>query len=278
MWGIYCFLIFYLCNLSVFSPSISHRRVKENLNLIICEDYKDLSRRGVEIFVSRLQEVLEKKDKAVVLIPTGGTYLNPGGFYEILIKEYKDRVDWRRVIFMNLDEYVGLSLSQPQSYNYQLTQVLQALGVPEENVFLFDGSKDPVQQCQEREELIQKLGGIDIALLGIGRNGHIAFNEPGTEKNSRTRVVELSSATKEQNSVYFDGKENVPDQAITVGIETILSARSIILLANGESKSRAIQKMFAGESSDVPASFLLSHPDFTLIVDTAAAKEIENKP
>lgn len=278
MWGIYWFLIFYLCNLSVFSPSISHRRVKENLNLIICEDYKDLSRRGVEIFVSRLQEVLEKKDKAVVLIPTGGTYLNPGGFYEILVKEYKDKVDWSKVIFMNLDEYVGLSPSQPQSYNYQLTQVLQALGVSKENVFLFDGSKDPVQQCRGREELIQKLGGIDIVLLGIGRNGHIAFNEPGTEKNSRTRVVELSSATKEQNSVYFDGKENVPDQAITVGIETILSARSIILLANGESKSRAIQKMFAGESSDVPASFLLSHLDFTLIVDTAAAKEIENKP
>ena len=278
MWGIYWFLIFYLCNLSVFSPSISHRRVKENLNLIICEDYKDLSRRGVEIFVSRLQEVLEKKDKAVVLIPTGGTYLNPGGFYEILVKEYKDKVDWSKVIFMNLDEYVGLSPSQPQSYNYQLTQVLQALGVSKENVFLFDGSKDPVQQCRGREELIQKLGGIDIVLLGIGRNGHIAFNEPGTEKNSRTRVVELSSATKEQNSVYFDGKENVPDQAITVGIETILSARTVILLANGESKSRAIQKMFAGESSDVPASFLLSHLDFTLIVDTAAAKEIENKP
>ncbi|HDL09971.1 MAG TPA: glucosamine-6-phosphate deaminase [Candidatus Omnitrophica bacterium] len=278
MRGVYCFLIFYLSNLCVFSPSISHRRVKENLNLIICEDYKDLSRRGVEIFVSRLQGVLNEKDKAVVLIPTGGTYLNPGGFYEILIKEYKDRVDWRRVIFMNLDEYVGLSPSQPQSYNYQLTQVLQALGVPEENVFLFDGSKDPVQQCQEREELIQKLGGIDIALLGIGRNGHIAFNEPGTEKHSRTRVVELSSATKEQNSVYFGGKENIPDQAITVGIETILSTRTIILLASGESKSRAIQKMFAGESSDVPASFLLSHPDFTLIVDIAAAKEIENKP
>ncbi len=278
MRGVYCFLIFYLSNLCVFSPSISHRRVKENLNLIICEDYKDLSRRGVEIFVSRLQGVLNEKDKAVVLIPTGGTYLNPGGFYEILIKEYKDRVDWRRVIFMNLDEYVGLSPSQPQSYNYQLTQVLQALGVPEENVFLFDGSKDPVQQCQEREELIQKLGGIDIALLGIGRNGHIAFNEPGTEKHSRTRVVELSSATKEQNSVYFGGKENIPDQAITVGIETILSTRTIILLASGESKSRAIQKMFAGESSDIPASFLLSHPDFTLIVDIAAAKEIENKP
>ena len=147
-----------------------------------------------------------------------------------------------------------------------------------DNVFLFDGSKDPVQQCQEREELIQKLGGIDIALLGIGRNGHIAFNEPGTEKHSRTRVVELSSATKEQNSVYFGGKENIPDQAITVGIETIFSTRTIILLASGESKSRAIQKMFAGESSDIPASFLLSHPDFTLIVDIAAAKEIENKP
>jgi len=227
----------------------------------------------VEIFVSRLQGVLEEKGKAVVLIPTGGTYLNPGGFYEILVKEYKDKVDWSKVVFMNLDEYVGLSPSQPQSYNYQLTQVLQALGVSKENVFLFDGSKDPVQQCRGREELIQKLGGVDIALLGIGRNGHIAFNEPGTEKYSRTRVVELSPATKEQNSIYFGGKEKVPEQAITVGIETILSARTVILLASGESKSRAIQKMFAGESSDIPASFLLSHPDFTLIVDTAAAKK-----
>jgi len=125
------------------------------------------------------------------------------------------------------------------------------------------------------DRIIQKLGGVDIALLGIGRNGHIAFNEPGTEKYSRTRVVELSPATKEQNSIYFGGKEKVPEQAITVGIETILSARTVILLASGESKSRAIQKMFAGESSDIPASFLLSHPDFTLIVDTAAAKKIE---
>lgn len=272
---LYILIVSQLCNLSIFSPSISYRRVKENLNLIICEDYKNLSTRGVEIFVSQLQRVLDEKGKAVVLIPTGGTYLNPGGFYEILVKEYKDKVDWSRVVFMNLDEYVGVNPSQPQSYNYQLTQVLQTLGVPEKNIFLFDGSKAPVQQCQEREELIQKLGGIDVALLGIGRNGHIAFNEPGTEKYSKTRVVKLSPTTKEQNSIYFGGREKVPEQAITVGIETILSARSVILLASGESKSRAIQKMLAGESCDIPASFLLSHRNFTLIVDTAAAKEIK---
>lgn len=233
-----------------------------------------MSRTGVKIFISQLQKILNEKGKAVILIPTGGTYLNPGGFYEILINEYKDKIDWKRVIFMNLDEYVGLSPSDPRSYNYQLTQVLKALGVLEENIFLFDGSKSPEQQCKEREELIQKLGGVDIALLGIGRNGHVAFNEPGSEKDSKTRVVELTEETRRQNARYWGGKENVPTQAITVGISTILSARNIILLASGDSKSKAIAQMFRGENPEIPASYLLS-PKLTVILDEEAAQDLK---
>jgi glucosamine-6-phosphate deaminase len=276
MWGLfYILFIIHFGNILISFPCNLYRRIRETPDLLICQDYQKLSRRGVEIFISQLQRILNEKGKAVILIPTGGTYLNSGGFYEILIKEYKDKVDWNKVIFMNLDEYIGISPADSRSYNYRLTRVLQALGVREENIFLFDGSKDPRQQCEEREKLIQELGGIDIALLGIGRNGHIAFNEPGSSRDSLTRVVELTPATREQNGPYWGGEDRVPTYAITVGIKTILSARSVILLASGESKAKVIKELFKGENPQIPASYLLTHRDLIIILDKEAAKYLK---
>jgi len=258
------------------------RRAKEQV-IIVEENYFSLSRTAVEMFIVELKAILQKKDKAVVMLPTGGTYLNPGGFYQILRTEYKNAIDWSEVIFFNLDEYVGVSPKDEHSYNYQLMEaVLNPLGVPSDNVHLFTGDALYMkEECVKRELLIKELGGIDIALLGIGENGHIGFNEPGSLRDSLTRVVDLSLETKRQNMQYFrdlnsedlfSGIDNVPDQAITVGISTILSSRKIFLLASGKSKAEAVKNMLNEENPFLnPASFLtLKGSDTCFIFDSDA--------
>ena len=265
-----------------FTLFASYRRLKQS-DIIIESDYNSMSRTAVKMFISELKAVLQKKDKAVVMLPTGGTYLSKGGFYQILTTEYRNAIDWSRVIFFNLDEYIGVSPKDKRSYNYQLMEaVLEPLGVPLENIHLFDGSILNVkEECAKREQWIKKLGGIDITLLGIGRNGHIGFNEPGSLRNSGTRVVDLSLETKYQNMEYFkdlgggdllSGIDSVPDQAITVGIATILSSREIFLLASGQSKAEAVKNMLNEENPLLnPASFLIiNSPGVCFIFDDDA--------
>ncbi len=255
------------------------RKIRGNLYLpdvIIAEDYHQLSRQAVGLFVGELTEVLERKEAAVVMLPTGGTYLASGGFYDILVREYKDALDWSRVMFFNLDEYVGLSAQDERSYNYQLRRaVTEPLGVPEENIFFFRGdAQDLEQECRRREELIVRFGGVDITLLGIGVNGHIAFNEPGSTAESRTRRVPLSQKTKEHNARYFSEAERVPDTAVTVGIATILDSARIFLLANGASKKEAVARAISGEAPlSNPVSFLHRHPNVVFILDQQAANK-----
>lgn len=254
--------------------SICCRRAKSQ-TVIVEKDYHSLSQTAVEMFISELKAVLQEKDKAVVMLPTGGTYLNPGGFYQILRTKYKDAIDWSKVIFFNLDEYVGVSPQDRHSYNYQLMEaVLKPLNVPLENIHLFNGAALNIkEEGAKRERLIKELGGIDIALLGIGENGHIGFNEPGSLKTSRTRVVDLSLETKKQNMQYFrDLNNEVPDEAITVGIADILSSRKIFLLAAGESKAEAVKNMLNEENPLLnPASFLtLKSGNVSFIFDEGA--------
>ena len=258
------------------------RRTKSQ-TIVVEENYSALSQTAVKMFVSELKAVLQEKDKAVVMLPTGGTYLNPGGFYQILRTEYKDAVDWSKVIFFNLDEYVGISPQDKHSYNYQLMEaVLKQLNVPEENIHLFNGNALNIkEEVMKREQLIKKFGGIDICLLGIGRNGHIGFNEPGFLKDSRTRIVDLSIETKHQNMQHFidlnsgdlfAGIDVVPDQAITVGIAEILSPRKIFLLALGKSKAEAVKNILNEENPLLnPASFLaLEGTDACFLFDNDA--------
>lgn len=177
---------------------------------------------------------------------------------------------------INLDEYVGLKPDNPQSYHYFMQENLFNKK-PFKKSYVPDGIlavKDPEKACANYNEII-KNNPIDIQLLGIGRNGHIAFNEPGSSFDTVTREVKLTENTINANSRFFDNKEDVPKSAICMGIANIMSAKKIVLMAFGEKKAHAIKEMIEGPiTEEVPASILQKHPDVTVIIDHAAAKEL----
>ncbi|UXR32598.1 glucosamine-6-phosphate deaminase [Staphylococcus simulans] len=208
-------------------------------------------------------------------LATGGTMVD---VYSDLVKlmELND-LDVSNVETFNLDEYVGLSADHPESYHHYMHEVLfdRYPHFKEENVHLPIGdAKDLDAETARYEQLVKDKGPADIQILGIGENGHIGFNEPGTEKDSITRVVDLTESTIQANSRYFDNEEDVPKQAISMGLSTILSAKRIILLAFGEKKKDAITKLASGiQDKDVPATVLYDHPNVEVYVDNAAASE-----
>ncbi len=207
------------------------------------------------------------------MLPTGATYEVAGGFYEILREDYKDAIDWSRVIVLNLDEYVGLSPHDQRSFHYKLMRaILNPLNIPLTNIHLFLGNVMNIDwEIKRREKIIADLGGIDICLLGYGTDKHIAFNMIGSERDSKTRVVRLTLEARGQNAPYFSGAEKVPERAITVGIETILSARKIIFLASGVSKAAAVNSFLEAEDPLLnPACYLYEHPDAIFIFDQEA--------
>jgi glucosamine-6-phosphate deaminase len=176
-----------------------------------------------------------------------------------------------------LDEYVGLAGDHPQSYRYYMEQNLfSGVNIPREKTFIPNGTAaDLAAECAAYEEKIKGAGGIDLQLLGIGSNAHIGFNEPGSEFGSTTRLVDLAESTIEDNSRFFASREEVPTQAISMGIKSIMQAKQIVLMANGENKADAIWATVLGPvTSDVPASVLQLHPFVTLVLDEAAASKL----
>ena len=251
-------LVFQIDNID--PKSVFRRTIERSLSqtVLIEDDYIAMSEKACSIFISELKSVLAAKEQAVVMLPTGGTYFNEGCFYDVLRTQYKDSIDWNRVIFFNLDEYVDIAPEDEHSYNYQLkANMLNPLEVRVENIFLFDGvCEDLNAEIISREALIEEFGGIDICLLGVGVNGHIGFNEPGSTMDSKTRVVGLSEETRVQNAGYFESGI-IPDSAITVGIATILSSKVIVLLGSGESKAEAVRDTLNDIDPILnPASFL----------------------
>lgn len=218
---------------------------------------------------------ISRKKNTVLGLPTGQT---PLGMYQELIKRFrKGEIDFSQVITFNLDEYYGLSPEHPQSYNYYMWQTFfNNINIKKENVFIPDGvTKDVQKECRYYESLIEKKGGIDLQFLGIGDNGHIGFNEPATALNSKTHLVNLSQATIEANSRFFNDIEDVPRKALTMGMGTIMKAKQIILLASGMKKAPAIAKTINGKvNTEVPASLLQLHRDVTIIVDKDAAGDV----
>ena len=219
-----------------------------------------------------ITQQLSKNKNSVLGLSTGST---PEQTYrELVTRHLPHQKDWSHVRTINLDEYVGLDKNNPQSYHYYMHfHLFNHVGIPECNTFLPDGtSSDPISEGQAYEQRIIDLGGIDLWLIGIGSNGHIAFNEPGSSRDSRTRLVNLSDQTIIDNSRFFEKKTTVPTQAITVGIATIMEAKRIILIATGKKKSKAIYAALKGPvGPDCPASFLREHPNCTFVVDEAAA-------
>ena len=232
------------------------------MEVIKVKGYGELSKRAASI----VAEQISKKPDSVLCLPTGAT---PLGMYKELVKM---EIDFSEVTTFNLDEYVGLGKEDKESYHYYMFhRLFDHINIKKENINMLDGkAKDLKKECEEYERKIAQKG-IDLLFLGIGVNGHIGMNEPGTSFSSETHVVNLSEETRKQNSKYFEGKE-MPLQAMTMGIRTLMEAKKIILMASGKSKAEIISRLIKeGVSYSLPASVLKMHKNATLLVDGEAA-------
>lgn len=243
------------------------------MKIIICKDYEHMSRFSADIVIEQIRQKLD----SVIGLATGST---PLGMYKELIRQYKKgRVDFSKVVTFNLDEYLGLSPDHPQSYHYfMFNNFFNHINIKIENVNLPGGitayNLDGV--CREYDEKIEKAGGIDLQILGIGHNGHIGFNEPGKKLYTQTHIVSLSHETIKANSRFFDHIDEVPRKAITMGVGGIMRAKKILLLASGKDKAAIIKKAFSGIiTTEIPASLLQLHKDILVILDKEAAKELK---
>ncbi len=244
------------------------------MNIIVVKDYKEMSRKAAHLFVG---QILQKPD-SVLGLATGST---PVGLYEELVKFYKEgMIDFEKVISFNLDEYIGLDPSHEQSYAYFMRKNLfDHINISDENWFVPSGTAEHInEECAQYEKMIAGAGGIDMQILGIGRNGHIGFNEPDIKFEATTHMVALDDQTISDNARFFETIDEVPKTAISMGIKTIMQSRCIILLASGEEKATAVAGMVNGKIiPELPASVLQLHPNVTVIVDEAAASKLNKK-
>ncbi|HEX4145135.1 MAG TPA: glucosamine-6-phosphate deaminase, partial [Pirellulales bacterium] len=240
----------------------------------VFESNRELSRHVAQTIAGIIRERNAFGQKAVLGLPTGST---PLGVYRELIRMHReDGLDFAGVISFNLDEYYGIQPDQLQSYHrWMFENFFDHVNIPRKNVYIPDGTvplDDVEERCRRYEDAIQRVGGIDLQLLGIGRNGHIGFNEPFSSPHSRTRLVTLDPVTRTDAASDFFSEENVPNQALTMGIGTILEARKIVLIALGEHKAGIVRESVEGPLVDrVPASFLREHADAAILLDQAAA-------
>ena len=234
-------------------------------------DYKDMSRKAANIISA---QVIMKPD-CVLGLATGST---PIGTYQQLVEWYKKGdLDFSGVTTVNLDEYKGLPRTNDQSYYYFMHENLfDQVNVNPKNTHLPDGMEpDSEKECARYEKLICSLGGVDLQLLGLGHNGHIGFNEPGEAFEKETHCVNLQERTIEANKRFFASADEVPRQAYTMGIKTIMQAKKILVVVSGEDKADIVAKAFFGPVTPaVPASILQMHNDVTLVGDEAALSKI----
>ena len=235
---------------------------EKNIKWIEAASYEEMSKMAADIF----KEKLKRNPAAVLGLATGGT---AEGFYKELVAAYKTgEISFEQAQSFNLDEYVSIKPENKSSYHYYMDQLLfNHVDMKRENIHLPKGDATDLQKAvSDYEALIKAVGGIDIQLLGIGVNGHIGFNEPGTPFTLETNVIELAPSTREANKIYFSSIDEVPTHAITMGIQTIMKAKKVVLLLSGESKQEALDRLRSGEiTEDFPASALHYHPDVTVI-------------
>ncbi|HLZ92558.1 MAG TPA: glucosamine-6-phosphate deaminase [Candidatus Acidoferrum sp.] len=243
--------------------------------LVLKTNAQDVGREAARVVSQSI-----RRNPAVRLgLATGTTMV---GMYRELVRLHREeKLDFSRVVTFNLDEYLGVSGDHPQSFRQFMRQnFLGHVNVPAANIHIPDGSVkgDFLRYCASYEESIRNAGGIDLQILGIGRNGHIGFNEPTSSLGSRTRLKVLSKETIEDNRRFFPRAEEVPQCAITMGIGTILEAKQILLLASGSSKATAIANAIEGPlTASVTASALQLHPDVTFIVDREAGAQLKQQ-
>jgi glucosamine-6-phosphate deaminase len=242
------------------------------VEVVIAPTYEEMSRRAAQM----VADVLNAKPNAVLGMATGST---PLGVYQELVRMHRDEgLDFAQVTTFNLDEYVGLKPTDRQSFHYFMHEnFFKHINISPGNIYIPSGTTSNYQAfCQWFERRIEECGGIDLQILGIGSDGHIAFNEPGSSLNSRTRLKTLAKQTIDDNARFFERPEDVPIYAITMGVGTILEARSLLLLANGEHKAQAVAQMVEGPvTSMITASALQLHPSARAVLDEPAASRLK---
>ena len=235
------------------------------------KDYVDMSRKAANIVSAQVI----MKPNCVLGLATGSA---PIGLYKQLVEWYnKGDLDFSEVMTVNLDEYKGLSRDNDQSYYYFMHQNLfDHVNIPAENTHLPNGMEpDSQKECQEYTNLIQSLGGVDLQLLGIGHNGHIGFNEPGEAFDKQVHCVNLTQSTIEANKRFFASADDVPKQAYTMGIGTIMKAKKILLVVSGSDKAQILHDVLCGPvTPHVPASVLQLHNDVIVVADEAAMAKL----
>jgi len=233
------------------------------MRIFVTPDYQTLSHTAADLVI----KAIRNKPDICLALPTGAT---PIGMYEEIVRQYRDQhLDFSRVRTFNLDEYLDLAPDHPQSFRtYMRRQFFDHVNIPQANIHI------PTDAASERyEENIARAGGIDLLIVGIAANAHIAFNEPGSAFDSRTRAVDLAPETIANAQIQF-GNESAPTRAITMGIGTMLEARRILLLASGAGKADSVKRALRGPVTDaVPASALQLHPRVIAILDEAAAPD-----
>lgn len=237
------------------------------MHIVKAKDYSDMSRKAANIISAQVI----MKPNCVLGLATGST---PLGIYAQLIDWYKKGdLDFSRVSSVNLDEYRGLTPDNPQSYHYFMQEhFFKFINIAPQHTHIPDGMEpDITKACNAHNQIIRQLGGVDLQLLGLGLNGHIGFNEPGASFEKETHCVDLAQSTIRANSRFFDSLSDVPTQAYTMGIKSIMMAKKILIAVSGPDKAEIVAQAFQGPvTPQVPASILQMHPDVTLVGDETA--------
>ncbi|MFD2672629.1 glucosamine-6-phosphate deaminase [Marinicrinis sediminis] len=241
------------------------------MDIRIFDSHEALDKAASEVMV----ELARSKERPVFGLATGGT---PVGIYQALIQVFsEERLSLKHALAFNLDEYVGLPPSHSQSYAYYMLQHLFGhVDMPPDQRHIPDGmARDPHQECLRYDQLLAEAGRIDLQLLGLGHNGHIGFNEPGRGLERGTHVVSLQEETREANARFFSEMEEVPKQAITMGMGTILQARMILLVVKGKDKADVLSSALTGPiTTELPASLLQTHPHLLVMADREAGAQL----
>jgi glucosamine-6-phosphate deaminase len=237
------------------------------MKVIITKNYEEMSQKAFEV----MAKVVKENPQAILGLATGST---PIGLYQNMIRDHEQNgTSYKQIRTVNLDEYAGLDVTSDQSYVYFMRHNLfDHVDIDLKNTHIENGkAADRQGECDKYNKLLETMQQ-DIQVLGIGSNGHIAFNEPGTPFGSVTHIVDLTESTIKDNSRMFASIDEVPRQAFTMGLKNIMNAKKILILANGENKAKAVRALVKGEVTEqVPASILQLHPDCTLVCDQAAA-------
>lgn len=242
------------------------------MRIIKVKNYEELSRKTANLIMAQVN----LKPKSVLGLATGSS---PIGTYERLVAAYRQGdIDFSEVTTINLDEYRGIKKEHKQSYwNFMQENLFCHVNISNESIFIPDGENmNSTGVCRAYDEIIRAAGGIDLQILGIGLDGHIGFNEPGSCFEAETHCTDLTESTIEANKRFFNSRDEVPKQAYTMGIKPIMQAKTVIMIANGRNKAEIIKKAFAEQITPmVPASILQLHPNFILIADEEALSCME---